>query len=154
MSVTHKPMKRRSFFTAIAGAFALFTAAILQGKDDFPKDSPKFEHSYRSALKKAEKEGKPLVVVFSASWCGPCQAMKKNVYPSEAIKGYHDKFIWAYLDVDDNSNDKAKEEFKVSSIPHIQFLNAKGEPIDKQIGGSAAPENFAKTLDGVLAKAK
>ena len=146
-------MNRRSFFTAIAGALALFTAAVSDAKDDFPKDSPKFEHSYKSALKKAEKEGKPLIVVFSASWCGPCQAMKKNVYPSAAIQAYHDKFVWAYLDVDDDSNKKAAEEFKVEGIPHIQFVNAKGEAIDKQVG-STSPEDFAKTLDGVLAKAK
>ena len=130
-------------------ALAVITPALA---GDFPKGSPKFEHSYRGALSEAKKTGKPMILVFSASWCGPCQAMKKDVYPSAAVKEYHDKFVWAYLDVDDNSNEKAGKEFGVQGIPHIQFLDAAGKAVDKQVGSSSA-ESFAGTLAAVLKKA-
>ena len=32
--------------------------------------------------------------------------MKKSVYPSDAVKPLHDKFVWAYLDTDDEDNAK------------------------------------------------
>jgi thioredoxin-like negative regulator of GroEL len=133
----------------VLSAFALAAATAA----DFPKGSPKFEDSARSVLSDAKKSGKPIVMVFSAVWCGPCQAMKNDVYPSEAVKAFHDKFEWAYLDTDDSSNEKVAKEFGVSGIPHIQFLDAAGKPIDKQIG-STSPDAFAKKLESVLAAAK
>lgn len=120
--------------------------------DNFPKGSPKFEKNYRSALSDAKKTGKPVILVFSASWCGPCQTMKKEVYPSAAVKEYHDKFVWAYLDTDDNDNEKASKEFGVSGIPHVQFLDSSGKSVDKQVG-STSPEAFAAKLASVLKKA-
>ena len=60
--------------------------------------------------------------------------------------------MWAYLDADEAGNKKVMEEFKVSGIPHIQFLDKDGKAIDKQVGASN-PAEFAKKLEGVLAKA-
>jgi thioredoxin 1 len=131
-------------------AFLAVAAPVLAG--DFPKGSPKFEHSYEAALSEAKKTGKPAILVFSAAWCGPCQAMKKDVYPSSEVTPFHDKFVWAYLDVDESSNEKAAGKFGVKGIPHIQFVNAEGKPVDKQVGSSSA-SSFAKTLASVLKKA-
>ena len=136
---------------AILLALAAVTSLALAS--DFPKGSPEFKDSSTYALSAAKKSGKPVVIVFSAAWCGPCQTMKKEVYPSAAVKAFHDKFIWAYLDIDDERNERVSKKFGVSSIPHIEFLDAQGKEIDKQIG-SNSPEDFAKTLESVLAKVK
>lgn len=138
---------KKVLFIALAAVTSIAFAS------DFPKGSPAFKDSSTYALSAAKKSGKPIVMVFSAAWCGPCQSMKKEVYPSEAVKAYHDKFVWAYLDIDDASNEKAATKYGVSSIPHIEFLTPEGKEIDKQIG-SNSPEAFAKTLASVLAKVK
>lgn len=134
----------------IALATVAVTSLALAG--DFPKGSPKFEDSLRSSLNDAKENGKPIVAVFSAVWCGPCQKMKKDVYPSEAVKPFHDKFNWVYLDTDNRRNAKDAEKYGVQGIPHIQFLDKAGNPIDKQVG-SSSPDAFAKTLESVLQKA-
>ena len=133
----------------------LLVAALLipAFASDFPAGSPKFGTSYDAALATAKKEGKPVVLVFSASWCPPCQSMKKNVYPSAEVKPMHDKFVWAYLDVDVEANAKAAEKFGVQGIPHIQFLSSEGKDVDKLVGGTA-PADFAELLTKTLAKAK
>lgn len=120
---------------------------------DFPAGSPKFGTDYKAALETAKKEGKPVVLVFSAAWCGPCQSMKKNVYPSAEVKPLQDKFVWAYLDVDEEANAAAAEKYGVSGIPHVQFLNKDGKDLGNQVGG-VAPAEFAGILNKVAEKAK
>jgi thiol:disulfide interchange protein len=142
---------RRSLLRGIIIA-PLLVASISAFAADFPKGSPKFEHTYRAALSEAKKSGKPILVVFSAVWCGPCQAMKKDVYPSDAVKPFHEKFVWAYLDADDKDNEKPMKEYKVAGIPHIEFLSSDGKSIGNHVG-STSPEEFAKKLESVLAKA-
>jgi thiol:disulfide interchange protein len=146
-------MNRRSLVTlaAVAVAGAFLTRNACAAGHDFPDGSPKFETKYKSALSEAKKTGKPVLLVFSATWCGPCQANKKNVYPSAAVKPYHDKFVWAYLDADEAANKKAMTEYGVNGIPHIQFLDKDGKSIDKMVGAST-PEGFAKKLQEVLGK--
>lgn len=133
-------------------ATAIFATAFLHASD-FPAGSPKFATKYEDVLKAAKDSGKPAIVVFSASWCGPCQAMKKDVYPSAAVKPLQDKFNWAYLDIDVEPNGKLSDKYKIEGIPHILFLNSAGKIIDRQEGGSS-PEEFSKKLAEVLKKAE
>lgn len=144
-------MKRRHLIAFIA-TFGLIAAPPCSHASDFPKGSPSFLSSYDAALKAAKESGKPVVMVFSASWCPPCQANEKDVYPSAEVKPSHDKFVWAYLDADDKANHPAMQKFGVSGIPHIQFLTKDGTTIGHAVGGSS-PQEFAAALSQVLARA-
>jgi thioredoxin-like negative regulator of GroEL len=146
-------MKIRSFLAVSALAIAgLFSLTGPTEAKDFPKGSPSFETDYEKAVKLGAKEGKPVLLVFSAVWCGPCQTNKKDVYPAAAVKPYHDKFVWAYIDADLKENRKVMKEFGVNGIPHIQFLDKDGKAVDKFIGGTT-PDAFVKVLDSALEKA-
>jgi thiol:disulfide interchange protein len=137
---------------ALVALLVAYTTAATN-KTDFPEGSPAFKTSLKSALAEAKKENKPVIAIYSASWCGPCQEMKHKVYPSAAVKAFHDKFVWAYLDADDEAaNGADMKKFGVEGIPHIQFLSSAGKPIDKQIG-SSSPGEFVQKLEGVLKKA-
>jgi len=147
-------MNRRSLLVVAAAALAgtlIFRSSL--AAEDFPAGSPAFETDYKTALAAAAKSGKPLIVVFSATWCAPCKVNKKKVYPSAKVKPYHDKFIWAYLDMDAEANVKPAQQFGVSIIPHVQFLTKGGKAFDKLVEATT-PEAFVKKMDAVLAAAK
>ena len=79
-------------------------------------------------------EGKPMLVDFWATWCGPCK--KIGPYIEELAEKYGDQAIIGKVDVDDNDNLAIR--FGIRNIPTVLFLNKNGEIIDKQVG--AAPK--------------
>lgn len=89
-------------------------------------------------------EGKPMVVDFWATWCGPCK--KISPYIEELAENYGDKAIIGKVDVDEN--DELAIRYGVRNIPTILFIR-NGEVVDKQIG--AAPKAvFEAKLQSIL----
>lgn len=68
------------------------------------------------------------VVDFSASWCGPCRALKPIM---EEIEMFNPDINFYSLDVDE-CEDVAKE-YKIFSIPCIKIFK-KGEAVDTMVG--------------------
>ena len=141
------------FIALAAGATLYLTGFWTDGGSGFGSEGLRFEHSYANALKESQRTHKPIVLIFSAAWCGPCKQMKEDVYPSTAVKPYHDKFVWAYLDVDERSNHQIAQQFNVRGIPHIEVINAAGNSVYQQTGGSS-PADLAASLESAYAAAK
>ena len=78
-------------------------------------------------------EGKPMVVDFWATWCGPCK--KIGPYIEELAEQYADRAIIGKVDVDEN--DQLAIRYGIRNIPTILFIR-NGEVVDKQVG--AAPK--------------
>lgn len=144
---------RPSHYTRIAAALMAAAALFIHPAlaSDFPEGSPAFVTAYDAAIKAAKEGGKPVVMIFSAAWCPPCQANKRRVYPSAEVRPYHDKFVWAYLDADDKANEAGMRNFGVSGIPHIEFLDKEGRSLGKVVGGTT-PAAFAEQLAAILKK--
>ncbi len=115
---------------------------------DFPAGSPAFHTDYEQALAEARAQDKPVVLVFSASWCPPCRANKANVYPSAEVQPLHADFVWAYLDTDVAQNRPYAGRYGVRGIPHIQFVDPSGAPLGAAVVGGTTPADFARELDG------
>ena len=77
-------------------------------------------------------EGKPMVVDFWATWCGPCR--KIGPYIEQPAEKYAGQAIVGKVDVDEN--DELAMRFGVRNIPTVLFIKD-GQVVDKQIG--AAP---------------
>ena len=73
--------------------------------------------------------GKPVVIDFWATWCGPCQRMTPLI---EALaEDYDGKAIVGKCNVDEE--DELAVQFNVRSIPTVVFLKD-GEVRDMQVG--------------------
>ncbi len=96
-----------------------------------PLDSEKIVEPDSAAMaaarQPAKAKGKPQVLEFSATWCGPCQR-QKPIY-EEAIKKYGDRIDMQSIDVDENR--ELTDRYHVESIPTFIFIDGYGKVVGR-----------------------
>lgn len=133
-------------------AFLAVEVISSHGKSDNNHDRPDgFLSNYDAAIERGHRLGKPVVAVFSASWCGPCQLMKSKVYPDPKVRMYLDQFVWVYLDVDDEATHSPSIRHQVRGIPSVHVISTRGKEVARHIGASS-PQEFSRFLALSLAK--
>ena len=90
-----------------------------------PVDRIPWKKELRSALVEAGQTGKPVLLVFSASWCPPCQIMKHEVWPDERVRlAITRNYVPVMLDPEDAPEEAAR--YQADGIPTILALDAQG----------------------------
>ncbi len=74
--------------------------------------------------------GKPMVIDFWATWCGPCRRMAPII--EELAGQYEGQVNIGKCDVEECED--LATEYKVTSIPTIVLLNAQGEVANRLVG--------------------
>jgi len=78
-------------------------------------------------------QGKPIVVDFWATWCGPCKKIAPDI---EALATEYDgQVIIGKCDIEEN--DELVSRFGIRNVPTVLFIKD-GTVVDKQVG--AAPK--------------
>ncbi|MCM1152883.1 MAG: thioredoxin [Muribaculum sp.] len=94
--------------------------------------------------REAIESGKPVVIDFWATWCGPCIKLGPTVV--ELGEKYADQAIVGKLNIDEN--DEIASEFRVRNIPTVLFFKD-GECKERSVGLvklSDLEEKIAKIL--------
>lgn len=123
-------------------ALALVFMAATAGAADLPKQWTK---DYEAALAKAEETGKPVLAVFSTSWCGPCQHMVRNVYPQEKTIAALEEWVPVYVDGDEHRD--LVGQHGVSAYPTFVMLASTGDEIGRMVGGAGDADGFLARVD-------
>lgn len=106
-----------------------------------------FRHiSYQEALAAAKAEGKPVFIDFYTSWCGPCKAMAKNIFPLKKVGDYmNSTFVCIKLDAEKEGVEQAKQ-FKINAYPTMVIVGADGQEIYRKVGGAMDGDEFIAEL--------
>jgi len=123
------PLPRR-LGTLTLGFLLSFSAAAAEPAST--NAQPTFHPSLAAASEAASADQALVLLDFSAEWCGPCKAMKKNTFPAkEFVEGAGAVRI-AVVDID--ANPKMAQSFKVSAVPTLVLLTPDNKIVSRRTG--------------------
>lgn len=99
------------------------------------KETPKagkfpWEKDIEAARKKALAEGKPMMIMMTATWCGPCKALEANTLSDPWVQQFLKEFV-----VVKAYEDKAVEkQYGLNGYPTLIFTDKNGKEFHRTVG--------------------
>ncbi|MGE5184420.1 MAG: thioredoxin family protein [Acidobacteriota bacterium] len=107
---------------------------------------------YPSAIECARQRKVPLVVDLWAPWCHTCLSMQSTVFQDASFAKDKNKFVFASLDTDRESNAPALAKLAISAWPTFYVIDGSDEKVLARWVGAATVEEFQNFLEsGALA---
>ena len=109
-----------------------------------------WQKNYDSALEKAKKEKKLVLVDIYTDWCGWCKKLDRDTYSDKDVQAKLAKdFIAVKVNPEKSSEGKKlQQQFGVRGFPYIAFVDADGKKIS-QISGYLPAAAFLQQLEQV-----
>jgi thiol:disulfide interchange protein len=109
-------------------AYVLACSAVFAAEVAWVKD-------YDAALKQAAEQNKFVVLDMSASWCGFCRRMAREVYPDPEFVAFSRSQVFYRLFTDtDPKGPDLLAKYRVRGFPTIVVLNSRGQEVGRLEG--------------------
>jgi thioredoxin-related protein len=109
-----------------------------------------FKGTFNSALSVSAQSKKPLLLVFSTSWCGYCKKMKQSTFNDpRVIEMINKSFIPMEIDAEKGEGITLAKKYGVTSYPTIVIVDKNGKALLTS-EGYHEPLDLINTLQSVI----
>jgi len=133
----------------LAGVIGMMAAGSIAAPPSFTgastsQPSIKWHNDLKVAHKQAVAEGKPILVVFGAEWCGYCKKLESQTLNTPEMSRYiSENFVPVHLDLDKEK--KIGSILEVNSLPCTVVLSPDADLLGR-INGYQTPGPYQKNL--------
>lgn len=124
---------------------ALKESAAAEGK---PVSLLEWGHDEAQAATAAKTEKRPLIVDFTAEWCGACKKMAKETFADAEVMKRCGKFVAVKIDATNDEDPAVKqlmEKYKVVGLPTVVVFDSEGKE-RKRFNDFVDAKNFLAAL--------
>ena len=99
------------------------------------KETPKagkipWEKDIATARKRALAEGKPMMIMMTATWCGPCKMLEAKTLSDPWVQ----QFLLGFVLVKAYEDKEVEKEYGLTGYPTLVFVDKKGQAAHKSVG--------------------
>ena len=98
------------------------------------------------AMDAARRDGKPLLMYFSARWCRPCREMEASLWSRPDVIAMASKFVCLHVDIDRDSSTAAR--YDAQSVPIVSIADPWGTELARR-EGYGGPDTYVELLRAV-----
>lgn len=111
-------------FFIVLGLIALIGISRLVGHQSEGTERVPWQSDFAAARAASAQRNKPILLYFTATWCGPCQEMKRTTWADERVAAALADFIPVKIDI--NEQRQLVEEYHVKGIPRMEVVMPDG----------------------------
>jgi thiol:disulfide interchange protein DsbD len=144
--------ERRGFrwFKHAVGAAALAGGLLIVLPRPASAPGVAFREGTLEDLRAAAREGRPVIVDFSAAWCLACHELERVTFVDPAVIKAAREFEAFRVDLTKYSSPEAeawKQEFRIAGLPTVVFLGPDGrEVVAARVVGFVSAADFAERM--------
>lgn len=108
-------------------------------------------HVEKDAVTLAKTEKRPLMVDFTAEWCGACKKMAKETFADPRVMEKAGHFVAVKVDATDDDDPQinaVKGKYGVVGLPTVVIYDSTGAE-RKRFNDFVGPDDFLKAIDGI-----
>jgi thioredoxin 1 len=133
---------------SISTILFLFVVGAWTARAELPAD---WSTNYDATLAAANTNQQPMLVYFTASWCGPCKLMTRITLTDPAVAQTLSNVEYVAVDIDEH-HDLASAR-GISAVPTFVMLSAGGDEVDRATGFQAVGD-FLQWLTNGMSEAR
>jgi thiol:disulfide interchange protein DsbD len=118
-----KVRKAVGVLSTVAGLF------LLIGWIEIPRGHLRWEESELTARERAIGESRPVLIDFTAEWCGACKELARDTFADPSVMAEASRFVAVKVDAteeDDPNIDTIKNKYHVVGLPTVIILGKNG----------------------------
>lgn len=93
------------------------------------------QNDFGTILRIAKKSMKPILVFYSASWCGPCQKFRKNILEKKEFRVLEKETVLLFIEFTEKCGKKYIDRHKVRKFPTLKLFSHEGDEWAADIPG-------------------